>query len=140
LKATGNLAVDSNAVIAYRDGIIEVCTVIESAGKLFLPVIVLGELMYGALNSSRKEENELAVRKFLEHSILLPVDENVAEIYSGVRLKLKQSGRPMPENDIWIAAICLEHNLALLSRDKHFSFIDGLNIINWDTEKQKKNS
>jgi len=65
LRANGRLAVDTNAVIAYRAGVLEVCDLIERADAILLPVTVLGELLYGAINSARSQENEQAVRKFL---------------------------------------------------------------------------
>lgn len=65
MKVNGKLAVDTNAVIAYRQGIPQVCRLIEGADTILLPVIVLGELLYGAANSTRPQENEQATRKFL---------------------------------------------------------------------------
>lgn len=72
MKENGKLAVDTNAVIAYREGVPEVCSFIEGADIILLPAIVLGELLYGAANSARPQENEQAVRKFLEQCIVIP--------------------------------------------------------------------
>ena len=131
MKASGRLAVDTNAVIAYREGILTVCALIESADILFLPVIVLGELLYGAINSAQPQKNEQAVRKFLTQSVLIPIDEAIAARYATVRLELKKTGHPIPENDIWVAAACLELGVPLLSRDSHFDYVRGLEVINW---------
>ncbi len=131
MKGNGRLAVDTNAVIAYREGIVEVCDLIESTDTIVLPVTVLGELLYGALNSARPEENKDAVLKFLVHSFLAIIDDSVASGYAGLRLKLKKIGRPIPENDIWVAATCLELDTALLSRDTHFDYIHDLETISW---------
>jgi tRNA(fMet)-specific endonuclease VapC len=131
LKANGKLAVDSNAVIAYREGIPAICTIIDNIDILFLPVIVLGELRYGALNSSRPEQNEQIIKKLLENSVLMNVDEAVAVRYARVRSDLKKKGNPIPENDIWIAAICLENEITLISSDGHFENINGLEVIKW---------
>ncbi|MGQ9630272.1 MAG: type II toxin-antitoxin system VapC family toxin [bacterium] len=131
LKVNGRLAVDTNAVIAYREGVPEVCALIEGADIILLPVIVLGELLYGAVNSARPQENEQAVRKFLAQSILIPIDESIAVRYATVRLKLKRMGHPIPENDIWVTATCLEIDATLLSRDTHFECIPDLRVINW---------
>jgi tRNA(fMet)-specific endonuclease VapC len=127
----GRLAIDTNAVIAYREGIPEVCDFIEKADKLVMPVIVLGELLYGAVNSARQKENELAVRRFLRQCILITIDEDIAFRYADIRLKLKKSGRLIPENDIWIAATCLEFDVALLTQDGHFNNVSGLQLIGW---------
>ena len=127
----GRLAVDTNAVIAYREGIPIVCTLIEEADILFLPAVVLGELLYGSLNSAKPQKNEQAVHKFLAQSVLVPIAEAIATRYATVRLKLKKMGHPIPENDIWVAATCLELGVPLLTRDGHFDNIGGLEVINW---------
>lgn len=127
----GRLAVDSNAVIAYREGIPIVCTLIEEADILFLPAVVLGELLYGSLNSAKPQKNEQAVHKFSAQSVLVPIAEAIATRYASVRLKLKKMGHPIPENDIWVAATCLELGVPLLTRDGHFDYIGGLEVINW---------
>ena len=132
MKASGRLSVDTNAVIAYREGIPEVCTLIEGADLLFLPVIVLGELLYGAYNSAKPQKNEQVTHKFSAQSVLVPIDDAIAIRYATVRLQLKKIGRPIPENDIWVAATCLELGVPLLTRDGHFDHIHGLEVINWE--------
>lgn len=127
----GRLAVDTDAVIAYREGISEVCDLIEGADGILLPVTVLGELLYGAAKSERPRENKVAIHKFLTQSVLIPIDGGIAIRYSTVRLEFKKVGRPIPENDIWIAASCLEFGVALLSQDVHFNYIPDLQVINW---------
>jgi tRNA(fMet)-specific endonuclease VapC len=99
-----------------------------------MPVTVLGELLYGAFNSVKYRENEQAVRKFLSQSVLIPIDEDIAIQYADIRLKLKKIGRPIPENDIWVAATCLELDVILLTEDFHFKYVPNLNIINWTTK------
>ena len=132
MKASGRLSVDTNAVIAYREGIPTVCTLIEGADLLFLPVVVLGELLYGALNSAKPQRNEQITHKFSAQSILVPIDDAIAIRYATVRLQLKKIGRPIPENDIWVAATCLELGVPLLTRDGHFDHIHGLEVITWE--------
>lgn len=131
MKANGKLAVDTNAVIAYRSATPEVCTLIDSTVSIFLPAIVLGELLDGANNSGKPEKNERDIILFANNSILMPIDETAAIRYAKVRYDLKKKGNPIPENDIWIAALCLEHNVPLLSNDGHFDKINGLEVINW---------
>lgn len=96
-----------------------------------MPVIVLGELRYGAINSAKPEKNEQDINKFSDNSVIMPIDEPVAIRYAKVRSGLKKKGHPIPENDIWIAAICLELGVPLLSNDGHFEHIEGLEVINW---------
>ncbi len=132
LKVTGKIALDTNAVIAYLGGNSQVVSLIEEADIIILPVIVLGELIYGALNSTKIKKNEQALQHFVEYCHVVPLDDTVASRYARVRLKLKKSGNPIPENDIWIAAMCLELDLPLISQDVHFTLVEGLNVIPWD--------
>lgn len=132
MKVNGKLAVDTNAVIAYREGISEVCSLIDEADVIILPVTVLGELLYGALNSAKTKKNEQVIQKFASHSLVMQIDESVATRYANVRFNLKINGNPIPENDIWIAAACLELETPLLSQDGHFNLVEGLKVINWE--------
>jgi tRNA(fMet)-specific endonuclease VapC len=131
LKANGKTAVDTNAIIAYRAGVSEVCRLIKEAELILVPAPVLGELLYGALNSQRIRENQEAIYNFLRYALFIQSDENIAARYASVRHKLRKIGRPIPENDIWIAAACLEFDVPLLTRDAHFENIEGLRVINW---------
>jgi len=131
LKENGKIAVDTNAVIAYRAGVSQVCTRIKAADVILVPAPVIGELLYGALNSQRISENKDAVRKFLMYSTFIAIDENITARYASVRYKLRKIGRPIPENDIWIAAVCLEFDVPLLTRDAHLENVEGLDVINW---------
>jgi len=132
LKVAGKIALDTNAVIAYREGISEVCTLIDDAEAIILPVTVIGELLYGALNSTKTKSNEKFVHQFARYSIVMQIDESVAACYARIRLDLKRRGNPIPENDIWIAAACLVLEVPLLSRDDHFKLVPQLNVISWE--------
>ncbi|MFZ1082506.1 MAG: type II toxin-antitoxin system VapC family toxin [Candidatus Kryptoniota bacterium] len=127
----GKLVVDANAFIAYRLGNPAAVRLINAADVLFLPVVVYGELLYGAANSSQSKNNLDAVELFAAHSILVPVDEQVARHYAEIRIALRKSGKPIPENDLWIAAICKKLDLPLLTQDEHFNFVMGLRVQPW---------
>lgn len=131
MKANGRLTVDTNAVIAYREGIYEVCKLIDEADVIILPVTVMGELLYGALNSGKTEYNEQIIKKFAAYSLIMHIDEAVTTCYARVRFNLKKNGTPIPENDIWVAAACLELEVPLLSRDAHFKHVEGLDVCAW---------
>jgi tRNA(fMet)-specific endonuclease VapC len=122
----GNLLVDTNIVIALFSGEPAVVATIEADPALFLCVPVLGELRYGALASSRVDENLARLNRFSTEVPVLPCDSETALHYSDIRSNLRKKGRPIPENDIWIAAIARQHNLTLLSRDAHFRQIPDL--------------
>ncbi len=126
-----SIALDSNAFIAYRSGDTKIRSFIESAQLLFLPMTVMGELLYGAKNSTRIAENVQAVYEFSQLCMPVYIDESIAARYAEIRHHLKQKGSPIPENDIWIAASCLEVEAALLTQDNHFSGIEGLVVLGW---------
>jgi tRNA(fMet)-specific endonuclease VapC len=93
--------VDSNAVIAYWSGDARACAIIDGATTLFLPAIVLEELMYGACNSVRQTANERTVLLFADHCSVLPVDGAVAEQYARIRVSLKKKGKPRRQKTIF---------------------------------------
>jgi tRNA(fMet)-specific endonuclease VapC len=95
----------------------------------YLPVTVCGELFYGAKNSGNPAKNEPIFRAFIEKCAILQNNLLVAEAYSNIRKVLKEKGKPIPENDIWIAAACWVNELPLATRDKHFSEIPDLSLI-----------
>ena len=91
-----------------------------------LPVPVIGELRYGALNSRRSAENLAEVERFVNRCRALDITATTAETYARLRLGLKEKGKPIPENDLWIAALCVEHQVKLAAVDGHFDAIDEL--------------
>ena len=96
-----------------------------------VPTIVLGELYYGVYASSRIESNLQRMETLLAGFEILPCDEDTARHYGIIRAQLKKKGRPIPENDVWIAALALQHNLLLITRDQHFAVVDGLTVSAW---------
>ena len=97
-------------------------------GQILIPSVVLGEYKAGIQNTKRGEEARNRLAQLLSRSSVktVPVGEKTAEIYAKVFQLLREQGKPIPQNDIWIAAIALQHNLALLSRDGHFDNIPQL--------------
>lgn len=83
-------------------------------------------------------KNEQAVCKFLAQCAVVPIDGSIAGRYANIRLELKKIGRPIPENDLWIAATCLELDTPLLTRDGHFDYLHDLQVINWIREAKGK--
>lgn len=127
------LLTDTNIAIAAfeeESHVLEKLRVIPSE-QIFVPVIVLGELHYGALKSARSEENLGRLATFAESSNVLPCDATTARVYGSARDALRRRGRPIPDNDIWIAAIALQHNLVLVSRDSHFEHVESLRLEHW---------
>lgn len=99
--------------------------------ELFIPFVVVAELRGGFLSGTRSIENEKLLSRFLSSnraSILL-ADEDTTHHYARVYSQLRRQGRPIPINDLWIAALCLQNDLPLFTRDKHFLQIPQLQCI-----------
>ena len=124
----GSLLLDTNAVIALFSGEPAAAQRFESDDAVFLCVHVLGELRYGALASSCVAENLARLERFSTPIPVLPCDTETVTHYADIRFGLRKKGKPIPENDIWIAAIARQHGLRLLSRDSHFQQIENLDV------------
>ena len=128
---TGRFLLDTNIVIALfaRDAVIQAN--LANAAEVFVPSIVLGELYYGANKSLRVAENVANIHEFAARSSILVCDTRTAQEYGQIKNSLRAKGRPIPENDIWIAALGKQHNLVLITRDAHLGEVDGLAIEAW---------
>ena len=104
---------------------------VTDAADVFASIIVLGELYYGAQKSTRVQSNLQTVDQFAAANRLLGCDSTTAQHYGQIKNLLREKGRPIPENDIWIAATAKQHDLTVASRDNHFDSIDGLSIEHW---------
>jgi len=128
---SGRYLLDTNVVIALFAGEPWVAESLGRANEVFLPSIVLGELYFGAMKSSRSTENVARVSEFADTSVVVPCDELTAIQYAGIKADLRGKGQPIPENDIWVAAIARQHGLILASRDEHFNYVEGLQRQTW---------
>jgi tRNA(fMet)-specific endonuclease VapC len=128
---TGRFLLDTNIVIALFAQDSSVLQHVGEADEVFVPAIVLGELYYGAQKSARIEENLGKIDEFASEAAILGCDEHTAKHYGIVKNRLRAKGRPIPENDIWIAAVALQHTLELVSRDPHFKQIESLGLAVW---------
>lgn len=128
---SGRFLLDSNIVIAFFADEKVVVERVEALPQVFVPVIVVGELLYGAAKSARSLENERRVLDFSQSVSLLDVSRSTAQAYASIKNNLRRKGHPIPENDIWIAAIAKEHGLTVVTRDPHFAAVDGLTVETW---------
>lgn len=127
----GKYLLDTSIVVAlFTDEPIVSEQLSETEGIL-LPITVLGELYYGASKSSRTAENMHEVERFAGSMPILPYDEATAVEYGRTKNQLMIKGRPIPENDVWIAALARQHRLTLITRDAHFKSVDGLKVEFW---------
>ena len=125
------MILDTNALSAILDGDPDIATIAASPGPFWLPAIVIGEYWFGMLSSKKRRRLESYFRKLVGKCVVLKVDQSTGEIYAHIRFELKQKGHPLPDNDIWIAALARLHNLSLVSRDSHFDAVDGIKRISW---------
>lgn len=128
---SGRVLLDTNIVIALFQGDNSVEQRLSAVDEVFLSSIVLGELYFGALKSSRTDENVTRVEEFASVCSLLACDQNTAREYGKVKEVLRAKGKPIPENDVWVAAVAQQHELTLITRDLHFDELDGLNQEQW---------
>lgn len=127
----GSFLLDANIVIAMLEPEQPVIEKLDAANEVYVPSIVFGELYFGAYKSARVEENLAEVARISGGSSVLNCDLQTARYYGQIRSQLRRIGRPMPENDIWISAIALQHDLTLVSRDSHFDSVESLEIEVW---------
>ena len=125
----GEAALDTNAVVQILNGKLELPRL--GLGSILVPMIVVGELFFGVHNSARIDQNRRRLMNFLDLVSILPVDVEVSETYGKIKTQLRKIGKPIPENDMWIAATAVRHRLPLIANDNHFSYVEGLTVIRW---------
>ena len=113
---------DTSACSHFQRGIREVVELIDTARWVGIPSIVLGELRTGYRLGQRLRENQIWLADLLRHSLVqeLVVDGEVAEIYSEIMVDLRRQGKPIPTNDVWIAATAARHGATVLTSDGPF--------------------
>ena len=125
MKTTGSLALDTSIVVRYlRNGDPEIAAALTSAAELYLPLTALGELRYGVRHSGQRRAEE-QLEQFLREVIILYPNEETTRAYAALKHHLAVKGRPIPENDIWIAATAQSHGLHLYCIDAHFNELAG---------------
>ncbi len=125
------MILDTNALSAFVDGDAGVGEALRRQARAAIPVIVLGEFRYGIAESRHRPAYEAWLEAELPHFDVLAVTEETAVAYAALRVALRRSGRPIPANDAWIAALALQHRLPVLSRDQHFDVVPDLERKSW---------
>jgi tRNA(fMet)-specific endonuclease VapC len=113
------------------DGDVALGPILRKTAEVAIPAIVLGEYRYGIQQSRDRELYQQWLAESISNYRILDVNEETAVSYATVRAELKKSGTPIPSNDAWIAALCRQHSLSLLSRDRHFDLVRGIERIDW---------
>jgi tRNA(fMet)-specific endonuclease VapC len=127
----GELLLDTNIVIALFAGEASVQKRLDEAQGIFVPSIVLGELIYGAYNSKHVLENLARILDFAQSVSVISVDGDTALHYGRMKSSLRRKGRPVLENDIWLAAIAAQHTISIATRDEHFREFEGIGVEFW---------
>jgi tRNA(fMet)-specific endonuclease VapC len=125
------LLIDTN-IYSYAlkgdDGVVEVLRKSEQIG---ISVISIGELLSGFKGGGREKKNREELEIFLDSPrvVVYPVDEDTSEFYAEIINNLREIGKPVPTNDVWIAAIAFQNGLKLFTKDIHFKTIPGLSLV-----------
>ncbi len=130
------LVLDTNVYCDYAEGIPNTVDFIAIHGdEIFLPSIVIGELVYGFMKGSRQKFNERKLQEFLKilHVETIDINQNVSRKYALIYLSLVKKGKKIPINDVWIAACCMEVGGTLLTRDRHFQHVEQIEAMVLDT-------
>jgi tRNA(fMet)-specific endonuclease VapC len=125
------MILDTNALSAAADNDPAIIAILARAEQVAIPVIVLGEYRYGIAQSRRRATYEKWLTGLLHDCFVLDINEPTTHHYAEIVLELKRIGKPIPTNDLWIAALCRQHSLPLLSRDRHFDLVAGTKRIGW---------
>ena len=122
------LALDTKRYTDLCRGDVSVVEMVELADEVWLPFIVLGELRAGFAVGNQGPRNEAVLRRFLLKSAVsvLYADEQTTHHYAAIYRQLRKQGTPIPTNDMWIAALALQHSLVLFARDTHFDVLPQL--------------
>jgi tRNA(fMet)-specific endonuclease VapC len=122
------IALDTNRYVDLCRGERETAGLLEAAEAVFLPFVVVAGLRAGFAHSRRQAENERVLRRFLlkDGVVVLFPDDQTTLNYASIFRQLRKQGTPIPTNDMWLAALVLQHNLVLHARDKHFDRLPQL--------------
>lgn len=129
---TGNkLLIDTNIIVDIFNGNKSFADKVHENKKAYVPAIVLGELYVGINRVSSPGKHLEKLQNFLTLCDIINVDEDTARIYGNISAKLLKKGKPIPTNDIWIAAVAIQNDFTLITGDKHFKEIESLKTRSW---------
>jgi tRNA(fMet)-specific endonuclease VapC len=130
MQMIGNKCVlDTSIVIEAFKRNNAVADLLDAMEEVYVPVTVIGELTYGAYKAADTPKHLNQVNAFLDNCSILPIDATTAEVYAKTKTAFSKKGNPIPENDIWIAAVAVQYDLPLFAKDHHFEAVDNLEMI-----------
>jgi tRNA(fMet)-specific endonuclease VapC len=125
------ILLDTSTIIAHFRGRIDLFQLVAPQEPLFISIVVLGELYKGALKSTNPAKHQAKISHLLQVVSVLQSDAATAECYAATAVALESKGRPIPQNDIWIAAVAIEMDMPLATLDAHFDQVDQLTVLRW---------
>ena len=125
------LIIDTNALSAAAEEHPSVMKILAHVQQLALPVVVIGEYRYGIAQSRHRARYRRWLDSLINDCTVLDINEQSTRYYAAISIELKQAGKPIPTNDLWISALCRQHALPLLSRDRHFDVVSGVRRFGW---------
>ena len=128
---SGSVLLDTNILIGILAKDEAILSRLVETDEVFLPSIALGELYFGAFKSAHPDDNAERIDRLAASTAILYCDGTTALHYGRIKTSLRAKGRPIPENDIWIAAIAQQNGLTVVSRDLHFREIEDLPVEKW---------
>lgn len=126
-----NILLDTNIVIELFKGNEAIIANLEDRDMVDIPYVVLGELLLGAYRSANLKKHKSEISSFLKRCNVIGANAETSDTYGTIKAELLQKGKPIPENDIWIAAVAKQYGYTLVTRDKHFNEVNGLRVVNW---------
>ena len=128
MKTGNKICIDTNAYSNLLKGDESLLKIFSNATEIYVPIFVIAELLSGFKKGSREEKNISILERFLNKPqvFILNTQHETAKVYAKLKYDLRIIGKPIPENDIWIAAIAIQEELSLLTLDKHFKHIKNL--------------
>ena len=135
---TGATCLDSSVIVAHLRGDAAMTERIRSVGARKLACFAYAELIVGTLLSSRSVENRAGLNRFVATCDLLFPDHRTLEVFSDLKVRLRQAGTAIPESDLWIAALAVQHGWPLAFCDKHYDVVPELKKLRWEKAAQHK--
>jgi tRNA(fMet)-specific endonuclease VapC len=129
--APNSVLLDSSVVIRHFRDANALAGKLADYEELYLPGPALAELYYGAFKSDRPQQHMAQIERFLAAADVLNPDQDTSKHYGKIAAQLARSGTPIPQNDIWMAALSIQCGLPLATADRHFQQVEGLNALFW---------
>jgi len=126
-----NLIIDTSAYSGLARGNVKIAKILSDAQQVYVPSVVIGELRAGFAFGAKRQANEKLLDRFMAEAgvSVLHIGDDTPDIFAEIYVELRKAGRPIGQNDLWIAALAREHRLALLTLDNDFSYVKDLELV-----------